>query len=225
MPIDQFPSAVRFGRFTFDRGTHELAGDGAPVHLTPKAFDLLALLIAEAPRVVHKEELHRHLWPDSFVSDASLLGLIKEVRRALSDEGDGALIRTVHRVGYAFAATLLPVAGAAARVRAWAWVMAGSVLVPLHEGENLIGRDAGCTVCLDLPNISRRHARIVVTGHDATLEDLGSRNGTVVGDQKLVQPHALREADRIQLGDAVLTFHFSPNVPPKVTLPTADPGQ
>lgn len=223
MSTSPTPPAISFGRFTFDRTTHQLTSDQRPVHLTPKAFDLLSLLIAEAPRVVPKDELHRHLWPDSFVSDASLLGLVKEVRRALADEGDGALIRTVHRVGYAFAAPLQPVAAAAAR--AGAWVMAGSVLVPLHEGENLIGRDAGCTVCLDLPNISRRHARIVITGRDATIEDLGSRNGTLLGDQMLIQPVALREADRIQLGDAVLTFHFSPNVAPKVTLPTAEPGQ
>ena len=223
MPTNQISPAIRFGRYTFDRATHQLTCDELPVHLTPKAFDLLSLLIAEAPRVVQKEDLHRHLWPDSFVSDASLLGLIKEVRRALGDEGDGALIRTVHRVGYAFAAPLQPVAAPA--LQSVAWVMAGSVLVPLHEGENLIGRDAGCIVCLDLPNISRRHARIVVTGPNATIEDLGSTNGTLLGEQKLVQPGALREADRIQLGDAVLTFHFSPNVPPKVTLPTAEPGQ
>ena len=217
------PPAIRFGRYIFDRATHQLTCDELPVHLTPKAFDLLSLLIAEAPRVVQKEALHRHLWPDSFVSDASLLGLIKEVRRALGDEGDGTVIRTVHRVGYALAAPLKPVAAPAAR--AGAWVMAGSVLVPLHEGENLIGRDAGCTVCLDLPNISRRHARIVITGRDAMIEDLGSTNGTLLGDQRLVRPTALREADRIQLGDAVLTFHFSPNVAPKVTLPTAEPGE
>ena len=223
MPTNPSPPAIRFGRFTFDRPAHQLTCDEVPVHLTPKAFDLLSLLVAEAPRVVPKDELHRHLWPDSFVSDASLLGLIKEVRRALADEGDGALIRTVHRVGYAFAAPLLPVAAPAARARAW--VMAGSVLVPLHDGENLIGRDDGCAVCLDLPNISRRHARIVVTGPDATIEDLGSTNGTLLGDRRLVEPSALREADRIQLGEAVLTFHFSPNVAPKVTLPTAEPGE
>jgi DNA-binding winged helix-turn-helix (wHTH) protein len=223
MPNHPTPPAISFGRYTFDRATHQLTCDQLPVHLTPKAFDLLSLLIAEAPRVVQKEDLHRHLWPDSFVSDASLLGLIKEVRRALGDEGDGTVIRTVHRVGYAFAAPLQPVAAPAAR--AGAWVMAGSVLVPLHEGENLIGRDAGCTVCLDLPNISRRHARIVVSGPDATVEDLGSTNGTLLGAEKLVEAKPLREADRIQLGDAVLTFHFSPNVAPKVTLPTAEPGQ
>ena len=221
MTSDQATTPVRFGRFTFDRATRQLTRDEAAVHLTPKAFDLLSLLIGEAPRVVHKEELHRRIWPDSFVSDASLLGLIKEVRHALGDDGEGALIRTAHRVGYAFAAPLERVT--VPPPRSAAWVMAGSVLVPLREGENLIGRDAGCTVCVDLPNISRRHARIVVTGHDATIEDLGSTNGSVIGEQKVARPTALRDGDRIRIGDAVLTFHVSLNVAPKATLPMGTP--
>lgn len=211
------PASVRFGPFAFDRATRQLTRDDAPVHLTPKAFDLLALLIAEAPRVVPKAELHGHLWPDSFVSDASLLGLIKEVRRALNDEGDGALIRTAHRVGYAFAAPLQPVA---ARTRASAaWVMVGSVCVPLSEGENLIGRDTECTVRVDLPSISRRHARILVAGEDATIEDLGSKNGTAIGDRPVTRPTALRDADRIQVGGASISFHVSMTGFPKETLP------
>ena len=76
MSSDQSFSTVRFGRFAFDRATRQVSGDGVPVHLTPKAFALLGLLIAEAPRVVSKEELHRHIWPDSFVSDASLNSIL-----------------------------------------------------------------------------------------------------------------------------------------------------
>ena len=221
MSSDQSFSTVRFGRFAFDRATRQVSGDGVPVHLTPKAFALLGLLIAEAPRVVSKEELHRHIWPDSFVSDASLLGLIKEVRHALGDEGHGTLIRTAHRVGYAFAAPLQRIA--ASTPRSGAWVMAGSVRVPLHEGENLIGRDATCTVIVDLPNVSRRHARIVVNGHHAAIEDLGSTNGTVVGDRKIAGPTPLRDTDRIRLVDATVTFHVSPATLPKDTLPTGPP--
>jgi DNA-binding winged helix-turn-helix (wHTH) protein len=69
--------------------------------------DLLALLIAEAPRVVRKDELHQRLWPGTFVSDATLVGLIKEVRRALDDhDGEPPLIRTAHGVGCALAGEL-----------------------------------------------------------------------------------------------------------------------
>ena len=72
---------------------------------------------------------------------------------------------------------------------------------------------------MDLPSLSRQHARIVVAGLDATIEDLGSKNGTSVGAQPVARPMALRDADRIQVGGATLTFHVSPPSSPKETLP------
>ena len=218
MPIDQPPPTVRFGRFALDRAARQLTADGVPVHLTPKAFDLLALLVKEAPRVVTKAELHSHLWPDSFVSDASLLGLVKEVRRALNDDGEGALIRTAHRVGYAFAAPLD--LGPTVDKPSAAWVMVGDVCVPLTEGENLIGRDAACAVRVDLQGISRRHARIVVSGLDATIEDLDSKNGTTLDGEPVARVTALREGDQIQVGGVIVRFHFSTATSPKETVPT-----
>ena len=95
----------RFGAFTLHADRRQLLRDGREVHLTPKAFDLLTLLVAHAPAVVPKREIHARLWPDTFVSDATLVGLVKEVRRALNDEQQGTVIRTAHRVGYAFAAS------------------------------------------------------------------------------------------------------------------------
>lgn len=211
-------ASVRFGRFMLDRATRQLTSDGTVVHLTPKAFNLLSLLVEEAPRVVEKGELHRRLWPDSFVSDATHLGLMKELRRALRDDGDGAVIRTVHGVGYAFAAPLQKVPTG---VRSpLAWVMVGTSVVPLHEGENVIGRDEECRVRVELPSISRRHARIVVTGLEATIEDLGSRNGTKVGGQAITGRTGLREGNRIQVGDATMTFQRSATNSPKETLPS-----
>ena len=218
VPIDQPAPTFRFGRFTLDCAARQVIADGAPVHLTPKAFDLLALLVKEAPRVVTKAELHSHLWPDSFVSDASLLGLVKEVRRALNDEGDGTLIRTAHRVGYAFAAPLDP--GPSAAKPSTAWVMVGDVCVPLTEGENLIGRDAACAVRVDLLGISRRHARIVVSGLNATIDDLGSKNGTMLDGEPVARVTALREGDQVQVGGVIVRFHFSATTPPKETVPT-----
>lgn len=218
MPIDQPPPTVRFGRFALDRAARQLTADRAPVHLTPKAFDLLALLVKEAPRVVTKAELHSHLWPDSFVSDASLLGLVKEVRRAMNDEGDGTLIRTAHRVGYAFAASVEP--GPSGSGQSAAWAMVGDVCVPLREGENLIGRDPACAIRVDLLGISRRHARIVVSGRDATIEDLGSKNGTMLDGEPVERATALREGDQIQVGGVIVRFHFSATTPPKETVPT-----
>jgi DNA-binding winged helix-turn-helix (wHTH) protein len=99
-----FDVSARFGPFEVDSDRRQLSNRGVDVHLTPKAFDLSVLLIGEAPRVVRKDELHQRLWPDTFVSDATLIGLIKELRRALDDhEAKAPIIRTARGVGYAFA--------------------------------------------------------------------------------------------------------------------------
>ena len=76
---------VQFGPFVLDVVQRRLTRNGSEIHLTPMAFNLLALLVAEAPRVVPKQELHERLWPRTFVSEATLLGLVKELRRALDD--------------------------------------------------------------------------------------------------------------------------------------------
>ena len=76
---------ARFGPFTLDGGGRRLSRDAEEIHVTPKAFDLLLLLVDQAPRVIPKTELHERLWPGTFVSDATLVGLIKELRRALDD--------------------------------------------------------------------------------------------------------------------------------------------
>ena len=71
---------VRFGSFSLATDSRRLTRGGEHLHLTPKAFDLLALLIDAAPRVVPKSELHARLWPDSFVADTTLVGLVKAQR-------------------------------------------------------------------------------------------------------------------------------------------------
>ena len=107
---------VRFGPCELDAARRQLLREGREIHLTPKAFELLTVLVDAAPRVVKKAELHDRLWPNGIVSDAMLVGLIKEIRRALDDRNKAMrLIRTVHRVGYAFAAPLRTPARRASR--------------------------------------------------------------------------------------------------------------
>jgi len=196
----------RFGPFELDADRRQLLKNSSEVHLTPKAFDLLALLIDEAPRVVRKDELHKRLWADTFVSDATLVSLIKELRRALDDhDAKSPIIRTAHGVGYAFAHEIQRVISAPAVSR---WIVAGSRRIPLGEGENVIGRDPASTVQLDAAGISRRHARILVAT-DARLEDLGSKNGTMVNDAPVGKPVVLRDGDRISVGPAIVIYHAS----------------
>jgi DNA-binding winged helix-turn-helix (wHTH) protein len=208
---------ARFGSFELDSATRRLSRDGEERHLTPKAFQLLELLIGEAPRVLPKAELHDRLWPRGIVSDASLVGLVKELRRALDDhDPEAPVIRTVHRVGYSFAGALEPEAKAAAAAIDCGWLLSEHRRMPLTAGENLVGRDPSAQVWLDSDTVSRRHARIVADGGGARLEDLGSKNGTRVGDRPCVGSVELQDGDRIWFGSVPLVYRA-----PRSSQPTA----
>jgi len=205
---------VRFGSCELDAARRQLLRDGRDIHLTPKAFELLSLLVDAAPRVVEKAELHERLWPNGIVSDAMLVGLIKEIRRALDDRNKAVpLIRTVHRVGYAFAAPLIrgPRQPSVSR-----WLVAGERRIVLVDGDNVIGRDPEANVQLDYSTVSRRHARVVVTATSAVLEDLGSKNGTTIDGTKLAAPVELRNGDQFACGQVLLVYRES-----RAGLPTA----
>jgi DNA-binding winged helix-turn-helix (wHTH) protein len=209
---------VRFGAFEFDAETRRLRRDGADIHLAPKAFDLLGLLLEAAPRVIGKRVLHEKLWPGGAVADATLVALIKQLRRALNDNDRRApLIRTVHRVGYALESPLTcgePVSpGVLAR-----WLMAGQRRLPLVEGENIVGRATAVQVRLDDPSVSRRHARIVVGNSGALLEDLGSKNGTFFDGQRLAAtPVSLRDGSELAFGTMLATYRESGSGMPTLT--------
>jgi DNA-binding winged helix-turn-helix (wHTH) protein len=204
-----------FGSFQLDTVAHRLVRDGQEIHLRPKAFLLLALLLEAAPRIVPKREIHDRLWPRGVVADATLVALVKELRRALADTDRRApIIRTVHRVGYAFNT---PVSKPAARP-AVHWLTANDLeRLPLVDGENVIGRDPQTNLLLDYATVSRRHARISVSDGRAVIEDLGSKNGTSVTGRTVVEPAELRDGDRIGFGKVVLTYRHSAAGMPTVT--------
>jgi len=200
---------MRFGPFVLDAARRQLLRDGIAVHLTPKAFGLLLLLVNEAPRVLSKQELHERLWPGTYVSDATLAGLVKELRRALGDRPSGApVIRTAHRVGYAFCLEV-KTAPPPPSVHPWHWLVLHGRRVPLHEGENIIGRDPASDVSLDAGGVSRRHARIVIEGGDVQLEDLGSKNGTTVRNRPVEGQVALRDGEHITFGSTACVYKRS----------------
>jgi len=95
-----------------DTTTRQVVRGGKTVHASPKAFELLSTLLAERPRALSKSELLRRLWPDTFVTEASLASLIAEVRSVLGDTAHGPrYIRTVQRFGYAFCGSVVTEAG------------------------------------------------------------------------------------------------------------------
>lgn len=202
---------VRFGECVFDSETRELLRADRPVPVPPKAFQLLGVLLERRPSALSKDDLHAALWPNSFVADTTLTTLVKELRAAIGDDARApTFIRTVPAFGYAFS-------GEATDVRRsvpngfHCRVIGPDSQVALVEGENVLGRGPDSILWVDEETVSRRHARIHVDGKDATLEDMGSRNGTYVGDRRLEAPVVLRDGDLIRLGSLELRFRASGN--------------
>lgn len=206
---------LQFDRFTLDTGTRELRADGAIVHLPPKAFDLLEILVQRRPEAVPRAEIEKRVWRSTHVSETSLAGLVGELRKALGDQGRPArFIRTVHSFGYAFCGVAAEArASGPARVTtgpdAYRLVI-GRREVSLSPGENLLGREAGVVVWLDSPSVSRRHARIVIANGKATLEDLGSRNGSRLRGIPVTSAVPLADGDAFELGSVTMTFRIVP---------------
>jgi DNA-binding winged helix-turn-helix (wHTH) protein len=201
----------RLGDISIDAASRLVTRGAIAPHLTRKAFDLLLLLIERRPSVVSKDEIHSRLWADTFVSESSVQALISEIRQALDDR-DRSIIRTVHGVGYALGVELT--AGPAderSQNVARAWLLADNWRVAIYHGDNIVGRAGGDVVTIDLPGISRRHARISV-GDGVILEDLGSKNGTWLHDQRVTSPVALSDGDQVRLGSILFTFRLAREV-------------
>jgi DNA-binding winged helix-turn-helix (wHTH) protein len=211
---------VQFADYVLDVDARTVCRETAAIHLSPKAFELLAALIEHRGRALSKAELLKRVWPDVFVSDASLARVVKEIREALGDSPhDSRIIRTVHRYGYAFAAAVLSGSpsglglAVADRERPACWLTGRTRTFSLAEGEHLVGREPGVTVWLDSPRVSRRHARILVNNARATIEDLDSKNGTFVRDVRVTAPALLEAGDAIRIGPFTLTFRVSDALP------------
>jgi DNA-binding winged helix-turn-helix (wHTH) protein len=200
---------LRFEEFVLDTRRRQLRRGDQPVHLTPKAFELLAILIERRPEAIEKGALEQRIWGSTHVAETSLAGLVAELRTALGDSRrEPRFLRTVHGFGYAFCGT----AGGGASERGTdplvfrlAWARRE---VSLHEGENILGRVDEAAAWMDSPSVSRRHARIVIAGNEALIEDLGSRNGTFVQGERVEARRPLHDRDEIRLGSVVLTFRI-----------------
>lgn len=198
---------VTFGGYCLDLATRQLWRGKAEVRLSPKAYDLLNVLVDNRTRAVSKAELHDWLWPGTFVTDANLAVLVAELRNALHDRPDAPkYVRTVRRFGYAFCGQISGAIDVSATRSCW--IVWSGREIALHDGDNIIGRDPDATVRLDLPSVSRRHARIVVSTNGAVLEDLGSKNGTFLRTQRITSAAPLGDLDELQVGSVRLTLRI-----------------
>jgi len=207
--VDGQRAPLTFGGHRLDLASRQLFRGETEVHLSPKAFDLLKLLVEKRPQALSKAELYDHVWPGTFVTDSNLASLIAELRRAFDDRRrPSRFVRTVHGFGYAFCGLIGGESVAPTPSPGTCWVVWRDKEIRMQDGENIIGRDPTAAVCADLPSVSRRHARIVVSPEGATLEDLGSKNGTLLRNVPVAGIVRLADLDEIQVGSVRMTMRI-----------------
>jgi DNA-binding winged helix-turn-helix (wHTH) protein len=210
---------VQFDDYELDSETRLLLKAGAPVALTPKAFQLLELLIRRRPAIVSKTDILKTLWPETYVSEGNVSNLVSEIRETLEDVArKPRFVRTAHGAGYAFCGDAVQRGGSQPREIQGPTVCAllgETGTYPFSEGIHVIGRGDDCGLILSSPVVSRHHARLTVSRVDAVIEDLRSRNGTFVRGERISSPAPLQDDDQVSFGN--LTFYFRLLDPSKTT--------
>jgi DNA-binding winged helix-turn-helix (wHTH) protein len=180
-----------------------LASDGRDL---TRLFYETRLLLSRNPDspdvLVLLDQVRSAMDPSAFAASMGAAATAAILNKTLSPDLAYAYARSAARA----AAEALPDAqldGPAARC--WLWSEMGRF--PLREGDNVLGRGEDARVVLESSMVSRHHARVTVRGDVALIEDLGSKNGTYVGDERVSTPRQLQEGDQIRVGAFVLAFH------------------
>ena len=197
-----------FADLSLDMDVRQLRRGPQPLHLSPKALELLSILIEERRRAVPKQELYDRLWPATYVVDANLPVLIGEIRSALGDKKH-EIIRTVHGTGYSFAAPVHEVGAVRSEESREGFVhvvLYENQQYRLNEGENFVGREPTAEVFLPSASVSRRHALIRIQGAEATVVDLSSKNGTFIGAEPLRNETPLADGSVIRFGEVIVRY-------------------
>jgi DNA-binding winged helix-turn-helix (wHTH) protein len=214
----------QFGRFALNSDTREIAAGSTEVRLSPKAFELLLLLVQQRGRALSKAELQEHLWPSTFVGETNLATLVAEIRRALGDTAhESAYVRTVHRFGYRFVSDVAEIGATRGDLPhdVRMYLATDDRRFSLSEGAVEIGRSSEAGIQIDAAGVSRRHARLVIRGDEARVEDLGSKNGTFVEGKPVAGAWLLKDGDEIRIGPVALTFRIVTPTKPTETITSA----
>ena len=194
-----------FGEFVLDTDARVLRRGTSPVRLSPKAYQLLEVLITARPRALGKQELMEAIWPGIFVVETNLANLVGEVRAALGDPRHAPrFVRTVHRFGYAFIDADPPATRRASRAAGWQARWRGQ-WVELPPGRHVIGR-GDQPIRIEDPSVSRVHGCVVVVPAGLTYEDLDSKNGSFRDGEPIDGIVEVRSGDVITVGAVDVTF-------------------
>jgi DNA-binding winged helix-turn-helix (wHTH) protein/TolB-like protein/lipoprotein NlpI len=97
-----------FGNFSLDPVQRLLLRHGRPVSVTPKAFDLLVVMVENNGQLLVKERLMDALWPKVSVEEGNLAVTVSHLRKILGDDrGKHVYIETVSKQGYRFVAQVV----------------------------------------------------------------------------------------------------------------------
>ena len=99
--------SYEFGPFRLDPSEHRLARHGRTVALTPKAFEVLRVLVEHAGHLVEKDTLVAEVWPDNFVEEGALNRNVSLIRKALGETAEQKYVETVPKHGYRFVAAVI----------------------------------------------------------------------------------------------------------------------
>jgi len=195
-------SRLQVGAWTVDADSGLLTQGETSVRVRPKAMDLLLALAENPGELLSKEFLIARVWPDVVVGDGSLSVAVGELRKALGDHsGAPEYIETIPRRGYRLSAKVSMDEGKDANTEgSHFWLTGAGLEFELLQGENVIGRSPDAYIRIESPRVSRLHARITVDGDTALIEDMGSKNGTFVGNTRVDGPIPLVHGDQLRLG-------------------------
>ena len=193
-----------FGSCTLDTNSRELREGERVIAADPRHVAVLLYFLENPGRVISREELIEKVWGKSNDGAERLSQAVAALREAFHDR-DARIPRYIAAApprGYKFVANVNT-------TNVEYELIHGLRRLPLAPGENIIGRAGDSTIRIGTTGVSRHHARLVIGADRATIEDLESKNGTLVNRRRIKGVCELKQHDEVGIGDATLIFQLS----------------
>jgi len=208
--LRQAGTPFRLGDWLVEPELNRVSRGGSSYQLALKVMYVLVFLAEHAGTTVPKHRIIDAVWRTEFITENTLTQAIADLRRVLGDNArDPQFIETITKRGYRLIADV-EILDDAAPITPTTGLPCALVVdrqeSALVAGDNLIGRATDAVVLLDSEEVSRHHAVVRVSMDSATLEDLGSKNGTLLWGSRFGSPTPLKDGDEIAIGPVVLTF-------------------
>jgi DNA-binding winged helix-turn-helix (wHTH) protein len=208
--LRQAGTPFRLGDWLVEPELNRVSRGGSSYQLALKVMYVLVFLAEHAGTTVPKHRIIDAVWRTEFITENTLTQAIADLRRVMGDNArDPQFIETITKRGYRLIADV-EILDDAAPITPTTGLPCALVVdrqeSALVAGDNLIGRATDAVVLLDSEEVSRHHAVVRVSMDSATLEDLGSKNGTLLWGSRVGSPTPLKDGDEIAIGPVVLTF-------------------